>query len=287
MSPRIFVVTGSNKGIGYGIVRNLAKKVDDAVIFLTARNANLGQESVDKLKTELNDKEFGKVRLHQLDITDKASIEKLRDDLKSEFGGFDVLVNNAGIAYKAASTAPDSEQAEVTCNTNYFGLRQACDILFPILRPGARVVNVQSRAGQLGYAKYSDNVKSRLMKADLTVDELDQIVKDFIQSAKAGTQEADGYPKTNYGFSKAAGIALTFIQQRQFDKEGARKIVNAVCPGYVDTDMTSHKGHLSIDQGAESPVWLATLPLDADKPRGEFCAELKPIKWDDKFIFNP
>jgi carbonyl reductase 1 len=51
------------------------------------------------------------------------------------------------------------------------------------------------------------------------------------------------------------------------------------CPGYVNTDMTSHKGPLTIDQGADTPVWLATLPTDATSPAGQFCFERTVIEW--------
>jgi hypothetical protein len=37
-----------------------------------------------------------------------------------------------------------------------------------------------------------------------------------------------------------------------------------MCPGYVDTDMTSHKGHLTIQQGALTPVFLAELPFEVN-----------------------
>jgi hypothetical protein len=48
------------------------------------------------------------------------------------------------------------------------------------------------------------------------------------------------------------------------------------CPGYVDTDMTNHGGRLTIDQGAETPIWLATAP---DVPNGAFVYLKKPKEW--------
>lgn len=55
--------------------------------------------------------------------------------------------------------------------------------------------------------------------------------------------------------------------------------MNAVHPGYVDTDMSSHKGPLSIDEGARAPLWLA---LDApDTVRGEYVwCDSKIVSWD-------
>ena len=64
-----------------------------------------------------------------------------RDFMKEKYGGIDVLVNNAAIAFKGNATEPMGLQAEVTCKTNYWSTKNACDILFPILRPGAREAN--------------------------------------------------------------------------------------------------------------------------------------------------
>ena len=60
-----------------------------------------------------------------------------------------------------------------------------------------------------------------------------------------------GFPNSAYGMSKIGVTALTRVQQRLLQKDATRSdiIVNACCPGYVATDMSSFKGHLTIDQG--------------------------------------
>ncbi len=60
-----------------------------------------------------------------------------------------------------------------------------------------------------------------------------------------------GYPNSAYGMSKIALTAATRIQQRYLSRDKARQdiIVNACCPGYVATDMSSFAGHLTIDEG--------------------------------------
>ena len=98
-------MTGSNKGIGYAIVRGLCKQFKGDVV-LTARNEDLGKKAVQSLNEEGLSPKF-----HQLDITDQASIGRFGDFIKNTYGGLDVLVNNAGIAYKNDSTAPFGEQA--------------------------------------------------------------------------------------------------------------------------------------------------------------------------------
>ena len=81
--------------------------------------------------------------------------------------------------------------------------------------------------------------------------------------------------------SKIALTALTRIQQRHFNEYKTRQdiVINACCPGYVDTDMSSHKGPLTIDQGAITPTYLALLPENVNTPKGEFVAKLKIQEW--------
>jgi carbonyl reductase 1 len=80
--------------------------------------------------------------------------------------------------------------------------------------------------------------------------------------------------------SKVALIAATIIQQRIFDNQPNKDIiVNACCPGYIKTDMTSNRGPGTPEQGADTPVYLATLEPNARSPRGEFVAERKILKW--------
>ena len=141
----VAIVTGSNKGIGFAIVRALCKKFQGDV-YLTSRDEGRGQAAVDTLRQEGLEPNF-----HVLDIGNEDTIVKLRDFIKEKYGGIDILVNNAGIAFKQNATEPFAVQAEVTLKTNYWDNKRACEILFPILNSGARVVNVSSSVGFLGH----------------------------------------------------------------------------------------------------------------------------------------
>ena len=261
MSTRVAVVTGGNKGIGFGIVRGLAKQFNGDV-FLTARDAGRGMAAV----AELLEKEKLKVHFHQLDIDDLGSIERLRDFMKEKYGGLDVLVNNAAIAFKNAATEPFGVQAEVTIKTNFYSVKNTCDILFPILKPGARVVNVSSSSGRLYQLNGRPESKELIAKfassgSGLTVKELEGLMDQFVAAAKDGTSTRKGYPNSAYATSKIGLSALSRIQQQEFDTDpDSDLVVNHVHPGYVDTDMTSHKGPLTIDEGARSSVYAALLP---------------------------
>ncbi|XP_075747524.1 carbonyl reductase [NADPH] 1-like [Rhipicephalus microplus] len=271
MSSRVAVVTGGNKGIGFCIVKFLCQQFDGDV-FLTARDETRGKAAVSELnKMQLHPK------FHQLDIDDLQSIKRFRDFLKSSYGGLDVLVNNAGIAYKVSSTAPFSEQAEVTVKTNFFGTLDVCKELFPLLRPHARVVNLSSVCGMLKRIPGKE-IRERLRRPDITLEELCGLMNEFVQAAKEGKNEEKGWGRSAYNASKVGITVLSFIQQREFDADPREDlVVNAVHPGYVDTDMTSHKGPLTPDQGADAPTYLAMLPPNVKSPKGEFV-------WNDRTV---
>ena len=88
----------------------------------------------------------------------------------------------------------------------------------------------------------------------------------FISSAaKAGTHLQAGWSNSTYVASKIGVTALAYIHQAIFNTDAREDIVvNAVHPGYIDTDMTSHKGHLTPDQGAVAPVYCALLPENTE-----------------------
>lgn len=87
-------VTGGNKGIGFAIVKALCQEFDGNV-YLTARDTNRGMSAVSDLENQ-----GLKPKFHQLDINDDSSVAKFHDYLKDTYGGLDVLVNNAAIAFK-------------------------------------------------------------------------------------------------------------------------------------------------------------------------------------------
>lgn len=82
---------------------------------------------------------------------------------------------------------------------------------------------------------------------------------------KAGTHLQAGWSNSTYVASKIGVTALAVIHQNMFNADPREDIaVNAVHPGYVDTDMTSHKGHLTPDEGAIGPVYCALLPKNTE-----------------------
>ncbi|KAL3288574.1 hypothetical protein HHI36_003013 [Cryptolaemus montrouzieri] len=252
MTEKIAVVTGGNKGIGYAIVKGLCERYDGTV-YLTARDVARGKEAVKKL----NDLGL-KPLFHQLDINDQLSINTFKDHIKKTHSGIDILVNNAAIAFKNDATEPFSVQAKETVAVNYFSLLRVCNTLFPIIKQNGRVVNISSSAGHLSRIPSAD-LRKKLSDSSLTIENLSKLMDKFVSDAKEGKHQEEGWGNSAYVVSKVGCSALSIIQQREFDDEKpCRNIsVNAVHPGYVDTDMTSHKGSLTIEQGAAAPLYLA------------------------------
>uniref|UniRef100_A0A5S6QPP5 Carbonyl reductase [NADPH] 1 n=1 Tax=Trichuris muris TaxID=70415 RepID=A0A5S6QPP5_TRIMR len=281
MVENVAVVTGANRGIGYGIVKGLCTKFDGTV-YLTARKIDCGISATVKMQTEVDNMRCGALRFHQLDITDRKSICRLKQHLLLEHGGLDILINNAGVHIKG-NEIPIVQDFAVTFGVNYCGTKAVCEELFPILRPGARVVNVSSQKGMLHCIK-SEQLRNRLTSPTLTMAQLDDIIQEFVLAVKENKKAMLGFPESNYAMSKLGVIVATRIQQKMFDESGRPDIiVNSCCPGYVSTDMTDHKGILTLSEGAKTPLYLA-LENASNLPRGKFVYMNREINWAESVI---
>ncbi|CAK8678986.1 unnamed protein product [Clavelina lepadiformis] len=273
---KVAVVTGGNKGIGLAIVRALCKKFDGDV-YLTARNDDRGKEAV-----KLIEGKGLKVKYHQLDIDDVESIKRLKNYMVKNYGGIDVLVNNAGIAFKNADPTPFGEQAKVTLATNYFSTLEGSRILLPIIKAKGRVVNVSSFLSVSSLKKCSPELQAVFRSNTITEEELTDRMNEFIKYAIEGTHQKHGYPDTTYGMSKVGVTVMSRIHARWLREQGKNDILlNACCPGWVRTDMAGSKAPKSPDEGAETPVYLALLPEGATEPHGQFVSDKKVRECDD------
>lgn len=130
---RVALVTGANKGVGFAIARDLCRRFSGDVV-LTARDEARGRAAVQQLQAEGLSPRF-----HQLDITDLQSIRTLRDFLKKEYEGLDVLINNAGIAFKSKDWGAHGLDRPASCTRTGCTCREiegACAGLCTLLRQG-------------------------------------------------------------------------------------------------------------------------------------------------------
>lgn len=203
----------------------------------------------------------------QLDISDEGSI----DSFVRGISAVDILVNNAAIAFKDQDPTPFAMQAAPTFNTNYFGTIDLTMKLLPILKKSKnpRIVNVTSQAGMLRILK-SPIVRDKFTSPALTVNELNSLASKFVTDVRNGVHVENNWPNTCYGMSK---LCLSIFTKLLAEQEKGMK-VNCCCPGYCDTDMSSHRGTRSPADGATTPVFLA---LNEEIPSGKFFYDCKEI----------
>ncbi|KAJ6286286.1 hypothetical protein J3E71DRAFT_374815 [Bipolaris maydis] len=285
---RVGVVTGANKGIGLAIVRQLALQYPKSplnngpfLIYLTARDQSRGEAAVKNLEQDAQLKQakalkadggLSEIKFHLLDITSSDSIKTLADHLKQAHSeGIDFVINNAGIALDGYN----ADIVKKTLNCNYYKTLEASHTFLPLLKPTGRLVNVASMSGKLN--KYSEPVRNRFLSANSEAD-ITAIMQDFVAAVEAGKEKERGFPTAGYAVSKAGLIGATKILAKQVKESGREGVlVNACCPGYVNTEMTKGNGTKTPDQGAQTPVLLAL--GDIGSKAGGFWQEEKEIEW--------
>lgn len=174
----------------------------------------------------------------------------------------------------SADYLPDLNVVKETLAINYYGTVYATNQFLTIIRSGGRLVNVASMVGTLD--KYSSTIRNRFLSAK-SEDDIIQLMRDFEASVAAGKEKQDGWPSAAYAVSKAGLIGATkAIAERQKSKDKS-VLINACCPGFVNTDMTKGRGHKTPDEGAKTPVLLAL--ADIAGQTGFFWQSEKPIEW--------
>lgn len=140
------LVTGASSGIGEAIARLLAEE-GYRVALLARRRAEL-----ERVAGELAPNTAGPHLVLPCDLTDAAAIEARLAELDAAFGGLDLLVNNAGVGYRARVEELDPETLRRVFDTNVFALLLTCRAALPALRRGRApvVVNIASVVGRRG-----------------------------------------------------------------------------------------------------------------------------------------
>ncbi|WP_134740595.1 SDR family NAD(P)-dependent oxidoreductase [Nocardioides sp. 503] len=241
---RIVLVTGSTRGLGLATARRFAEDGDHVV--LTGRDEQALGRVVDRLRLEgLEVSGVG------LDVDSEVSVRCAAQEVSRRHDRLDVLVNNAGILPEATSTGAAFAEPSVlarTLHTNVVGAALVIEAFLPlVLRSDAgRVVNVSSTMGSL-----SDHADP------------------------ASPYAATAVPA--YRASKAALNSLTVSLARQL--EGTSVVVTAVCPGFVQTDLTPFSRNIAPLTATEASevVWRAGSPTET--PAATFVDAAGPVAW--------
>ncbi len=256
------VVTGGNRGLGLETCRQLAAR--QMRVVLASRDPERGRRAAEQLAIE----GLGVVAL-PLDVSSALSVEKFARQMAERYGRIDTLVNNAGIALDGFN----ADVARRTLVVNFFGALHVTEALLPLIATGGRVVMVSSGVGQLD--GFSDALRRKLESPHLDRGELATLMQSFVNDVRAGRHKERGWPSSAYKVSKAGLNALTRVFAREL--AGRDIHVNAVCPGWVRTDMGGKSAARSVKEGASGIVWAATLP--ANGPSGGFFRDREPIAW--------
>jgi NAD(P)-dependent dehydrogenase (short-subunit alcohol dehydrogenase family) len=180
------------------------------------------------------------VVVRQLDVADEKSVERLATSIEEEFERLDILVNNAGIANDRGQRGMDADLDRVreALEANLFGAWRLCEAFIPLMQ--------RHRYGRIV------NISSGM-----------------------GALNDMGGGSPGYRVSKAGLNVLTRILASEL--RGSGILVNSVCPGWVRTDMGGSGATRSVEEGADTPVWAATLPNNG--PTGGFFRDRRPIPW--------
>ena len=138
------VITGGNRGIGYGLLKILSDKHN---VIITVRDNKKGQSTIAELGHSKNE-----INYVVMDVDNSDSVMRAANDIKQKFNNVDLLINNAGILIKeyqlpAIETSEDSILK--TFNTNTLGVLRVCQSIVPLMVNGSRIINISSGMGQL------------------------------------------------------------------------------------------------------------------------------------------
>jgi NAD(P)-dependent dehydrogenase (short-subunit alcohol dehydrogenase family) len=264
-AARTALVTGANRGLGRETARQLAAAGFRVVV--TARDAAEAQATADALAGV---GALGSVTALPLplDVADPAKIAAAADHLRGADATVDVLVNNAGIAMDGFN----ADVARRTIDVNFFGPLHVTEAMLPLVPRGGTIVMVSSGMGEL--TGVDAGLRARFTDPALTRDGVAALAREFVADVAAGHHSERGWPSSGYRVSKISLNALVRVWAPELAGRGI--IINAVCPGWVRTDMGGRGASRSVEKGAASIVWAATR---TGEPTGGFFRDGRRIDW--------
>ncbi|WP_294297132.1 SDR family oxidoreductase [uncultured Chryseobacterium sp.] len=227
------LITGANRSIGLETARQLSKK--GLFIYLGSRDIAKGEAVV----KDLTEKGFKNVKAIEIDVTNPESVSKAKEQIETEHGKLDILINNAGILGVQPQTTEVTSVDEIreVFETNFFGVITVTQAFLELLKKSdsPRISNITSGLGSL--TLHSD-------------------------------PEWKYYHVKNaaYGPSKSALNAYTIVLA--YELRALPFKVNVIDPGYTATDFNHHSGPGSIESAA-SFIVKHTL-TDENGPTGQY-----------------
>ena len=206
-------------------------------VILTSRDLQKGEAAAQIIRASQPQVQ---IVVQQLDVTSDESVNALHDFVLKAYGRLDILVNNGAILIDddVSIFNLDIPRLQATLEANLYGPLRLCQAFIPLMQTN-------------GYGRVV-NVSSEM-----------------------GQLSDMGVGTAAYRISKTALNSLTTIFAAEVGRGNIK--INCCTPGWVRTDMGGPSAHKSVAEGADTPVWLATLPDDA--PTGQFFADREIIAW--------
>jgi NAD(P)-dependent dehydrogenase (short-subunit alcohol dehydrogenase family) len=203
----------------------------------------LGSRDLAKGKSavsRLHQQGFSNIHPYQLTVNNEDSIQQLYRNIEQDFGRLDILVNNAGIYPDTANSllAVDLDIMREAMDVNAYAPVRLTQVLLPLMKK---------------------HDWGRIVNV----------------SSSMGAQASLGSGSPAYRFSKLTLNFFTRLLARELNGTGIK--INAMSPGWVRTDMGGSGAPRSVEQGADTAVWLATLPDNG--PHGGYFHDRHPIEW--------
>jgi NAD(P)-dependent dehydrogenase (short-subunit alcohol dehydrogenase family) len=237
MNGKVVLVTGGTNGIGKATATGLARM--GATVMVTGRDEARGAAAVSEIKRASGN---NAVELLLADFASLAQVRQLAATVQAKSDRLDVLINNAGVWQRTRTETVDG--IETTFAVNHLAPFLLTNLLLPVLRRSApaRIVNVAS----VGHSYVSLNI-------------------DDLEGRRGYNQQRA------YNQSKLANVLFTYELARRL--QGTSVTINALHPGWVNTNMTQNTGgiaavmntlarpwQLTPERGAQTSIYLASSP---------------------------
>lgn len=267
---KIVIVTGGNRGIGLEICRQLDEL--GHTVILGSRDLEKGKVAAGAFSEN--------VIVKQLDVTDEESILNLFEFVKTKFGKLDVLINNAGIGtnYEAHDNSV-LVRVKNTMQKNFYLVWRMARVIKPLLRKtgiisdgkGAKNISLTDVKQIMETNFYGPWRMIQVFIPLLLKSEEGRIIN---MSSRMGELKSLSGDYPGYSLSKSSLNALTIMFSNELKEKGIK--VNAMCPGWVKTDMGGPDAPRHVSQGADTAVWLAT---EKEITSGKFFKDREEINW--------
>ena len=258
---KFIMITGCNKGVGFGILENLAKCNPNYRFLAAVRSIMRGEQALNELKSFVPNI-FERVSLKELDISKSKSIDEFVSWIKDHGIRIDCLVNNAAIAFQTSKVEP--KVTEETFQTNVYGTINLTEKLLPYISDNGKIVNITTEDAMFGTLK-NPEFQKRLESKSLSKDDILNAAKDYHDNVAAKFHGFTEYPFPKesypvYSFSKFLVSLYTRVLANYPDMKKRGIQVYACSPGWTKTDIGGPMAERSIQEGSTCPCNVINLP---------------------------